>query len=301
MLGFLFRSIGSLASFVFPVLASYKALEHDDITLLRPWLIYWLIVAVQLTVEAYGGLLLHLIPLYEFWRLLFTLWLVLPQFQGASYLYFNHVQPFLRSHEQQIDEIVASGYHTIKSMGVDYLTKLGELVRNVLGNLVFGPRPDRDFFDSASTSSTGSTGSTNGLSTPPSPGPSETSSSYVDRIFSKFRIPESAYTYGSSIPNVSSLFKAFSFNIPEGLETKDDKLGYIASQRSQLLELVSSLDQQRKKIEETIAVSSDGGVVDGSAVKSGSDDFDVVASEEANGESNASTPSKPTRGWFGWR
>lgn len=38
---------------------------------------------------------------------MFLLYLVLPQTQGASYIYTRHLRPFLRAHETQIDEALA--------------------------------------------------------------------------------------------------------------------------------------------------------------------------------------------------
>jgi receptor expression-enhancing protein 1/2/3/4 len=306
MFDFFIRSLSSLASFVFPVLASYKALEHDDITLIRPWLVYWVVIAIQLTVEAYAGFILRALPLYELWRLCFMLWLVLPQFQGASQLYFDHVQPFLHSHEKQIDEFVTSGHQTAKAMGVEYLTRLTLFVQNALGSLVFGPTykpverhtvvPDLEPDGTASSSSS-------------------TGMSYADTIFSKFRIPESAYKPMPRYYSISSLVSSFAssssarLSIPEGLSVSD-KLDYLEKQRSKLMELVSSLDEHRKNIEQNIdnnnnnnnEQQSEGRSVATSlrGETSSEIDFDVVAKEEVDDDKKGPTNSPP-RGWFGWR
>ena len=47
------------------------------------------------------------IPFYYLFKMLFLLYLALPQTQGASYLYLTHLEPTLRAHEQQIDAALA--------------------------------------------------------------------------------------------------------------------------------------------------------------------------------------------------
>lgn len=46
--------------------------------------------------------------MYYFIKTLFLLYLVLPQTQGSSYLYINHLQPFFHAYESEIDATLAS-------------------------------------------------------------------------------------------------------------------------------------------------------------------------------------------------
>ena len=46
--------------------------------------------------------------MYYLMKTLFLLYLVLPQTRGSSYIYINHLQPFLHLHESQIDATLAS-------------------------------------------------------------------------------------------------------------------------------------------------------------------------------------------------
>lgn len=50
---------------------------------------------------------LRRIPFYYLLKMLFLLYLALPQTQGASYLYLKHLEPTLRAHESQIDAALA--------------------------------------------------------------------------------------------------------------------------------------------------------------------------------------------------
>jgi receptor expression-enhancing protein 1/2/3/4 len=47
------------------------------------------------------------IPFYYLFKMLFLLYLALPQTQGASYLYQTQLEPILRAHESQIDAALA--------------------------------------------------------------------------------------------------------------------------------------------------------------------------------------------------
>jgi receptor expression-enhancing protein 1/2/3/4 len=47
------------------------------------------------------------IPFYHTLKMIFLLYIALPQLQGSSYLYRSHLQPFFRSHESQIDSTLA--------------------------------------------------------------------------------------------------------------------------------------------------------------------------------------------------
>lgn len=47
------------------------------------------------------------IPFYYFFKMLFLLYIALPQTQGASYLYQTQLAPALRAHESQIDAALA--------------------------------------------------------------------------------------------------------------------------------------------------------------------------------------------------
>jgi uncharacterized membrane protein YhaH (DUF805 family) len=57
----------SIASFLFPLFASYKALKTGDPAQLTPWLMYWVVLACALLVES--------------WTDWFLVWCVSPSFR----------------------------------------------------------------------------------------------------------------------------------------------------------------------------------------------------------------------------
>ncbi|KAI6038582.1 receptor expression-enhancing protein 4 [Pisolithus marmoratus] len=100
----------SVVAFLYPGYASYKTLSRrpaceEDI---ERWLMYWSVLGCIVGVEYVAEWLVSWIPMYYFLKTLFLLYLVLPQTQGSSYLYINHLQPFFHSHEAEIDATLAS-------------------------------------------------------------------------------------------------------------------------------------------------------------------------------------------------
>lgn len=74
------------------------------------------------------------IPLYPYIRLLFLLYLVLPQTQGARIIYTTYVHPYLEDNESQIEDLIATAHDKMKAAGMAYLKRAIELLRTqVLG------------------------------------------------------------------------------------------------------------------------------------------------------------------------
>ncbi|TLD06323.1 uncharacterized protein PgNI_08913 [Pyricularia grisea] len=128
------KLLSSIASFLFPLFASYKALKTTDPAQLTPWLMYWVVLACALLVESWTEWFLCWIPFYAYIRLLFLLYLILPQTQGARVLYQDYIHPYLQENEDHIDDFIASAHDRAKAMGIMYLRQLIEYVKvNVLG------------------------------------------------------------------------------------------------------------------------------------------------------------------------
>lgn len=272
MLDFFFRGLTSLASFVFPVLASYKSMEHNDLSLVRPWLIYWVVVALQLTFESYFGFILRAIPFYYLFRFLLTLWLVLPQFQGASKVYLGYVEPFLRRHEREIDECISRAYETGKSMSLEYVYKLMGMLQDSIRGLIFGPRSPLGGSGETMTVPTSGAGgpepanqggrlswirsylwrTTTQEPVKPKAVDETTESSYWDMFLSKFRISEFPTQKGTD-------FLTSIFIMPVGL-SKSNSLTYLDNQRTRLLAALKQLEEKRTMLEAVVEDEHDHGV-----------------------------------------
>ncbi|KIJ36896.1 hypothetical protein M422DRAFT_101142, partial [Sphaerobolus stellatus SS14] len=95
--------------FLYPTYASYKALSkrpasQDEI---ERWLMYWQLILSMLYSNDLNLLSSYRLPFYYPLKTLLLLYLVLPQTQGASYIYAAHVYPFLAARETEIDAQLA--------------------------------------------------------------------------------------------------------------------------------------------------------------------------------------------------
>ncbi|KAL2162287.1 hypothetical protein VTH06DRAFT_7200 [Thermothelomyces fergusii] len=134
MFGLFAQLLSSVASFLFPLFASYKALKTSDPAQLTPWLMYWVVLSCALLVESWVYWLLFWVPFYSYFRLFFLLYLVLPQTQGARFIYEEYLHPRIAEHETAIEEFIASVHDRLREAGIAYLNHLIELLKtNVLG------------------------------------------------------------------------------------------------------------------------------------------------------------------------
>jgi len=103
------RIVSCIAAFLYPGYASFKTLSQRPASEedLERWLMYWSVLACVVGVEYLAEWLVSWIPFYYLFKMLFLLYIALPQTQGASYLYQTHLAPALRAHESQIDAALA--------------------------------------------------------------------------------------------------------------------------------------------------------------------------------------------------
>ncbi|KAK3712919.1 hypothetical protein LTR37_008804 [Vermiconidia calcicola] len=147
MFSFVADILTSIASILFPIFASYKALRTSDPAVLTPWLMYWTTLSLFLLAESWLYFILYWIPFYAWIRFGIHLYLVLPGKQGCVYIYQEYVGPFLEEHERQIDRMISEGHEKAKAAGMDYLKKGIEYVRvQVLGQAPkeASPQPSRN-------------------------------------------------------------------------------------------------------------------------------------------------------------
>lgn len=88
----------NLVGYVYPVYASFKAIESsrkDDDT---QWLTYWVVFATMSVLETFADILLYLFPFYYSFKFGFLIWLFLPETRGAIFLHKHFISPvFLKS------------------------------------------------------------------------------------------------------------------------------------------------------------------------------------------------------------
>ncbi|OAA53806.1 TB2/DP1/HVA22-related protein [Niveomyces insectorum RCEF 264] len=175
-------ALASVVSFLFPVFASYKALNSADPAQLTPWLMYWVVLSCALLVESWTAWLLVWVPFYAYLRLAALLYLVLPQTQGARVIYQTHVHPWLARHEARIDDGIAAAHTRLRAAGWAYLQQAVAYVRTLLGLPV-----------SENAAAAGAAQTTR-----PGTAPSPSSQSYTQALLARFSLPGARWPGGAA-------------------------------------------------------------------------------------------------------
>ncbi|VUC28589.1 unnamed protein product [Clonostachys rosea] len=310
--------LSSVASFLFPIFASYKALKTSDPAQLTPWLMYWVVFSCCLLAESWVSFILVWIPFYGYIRLLFLLYLILPQTQGARELYERYVHPFLEDNEGHIDEFIASAHERLKTAGIAYLKNAIEYIKTK----VLGLPPTEP--------------------TPPTPEPAGPQS-YTQSLLARFSVPTARWTgsatagtdiYSILAGAVAAASGAAAGNgsggsiprdklIPSDLKSSGEKMSFIEIQRERLNTLLSALDQEALALQQNQGQASErassmsmdggddeptqrvGGGIWGGLNKSRSEaDFEKIEAESgAEDESSIrkrNTPASKGGSWVPW-
>ncbi|KAL5606525.1 hypothetical protein BROUX41_002928 [Berkeleyomyces rouxiae] len=168
--------LSTVASFLFPLYASYKALKTSDPASLTPWLMYWVVFGCLMLVESWTYWFFSWVPFYGYFRLGFILYLMLPQTQGARYMYETYIAPYLQQNESSIEEFIANAHEVALTVGLKYVKKAIEYARVQLLGLP-PTEPDAP------------------APTPPAPANGQ---SYTHMLLSRFTIPNARGA--SSVP-----------------------------------------------------------------------------------------------------
>jgi len=92
--GFGASLIVNLVGFAYPGIATMLALESPEKEDDKKWLIYWIIFSALCLIEPFIDFVLYWVPFYYPIKLAFLLWLMLPQSNGAKFLYTTAISHF---------------------------------------------------------------------------------------------------------------------------------------------------------------------------------------------------------------
>lgn len=122
LIGFLDKIITNLVGTLYPVYFSIKAIESNDPEMDIQWLTYWVVFAIFTFIDSFSAFILKFFPFYFFAKILFLMYLFLPNFQGATTLYNYFVVKIFKKFEKNI-ELASS--NIIKH--IDEIAKSGDL------------------------------------------------------------------------------------------------------------------------------------------------------------------------------
>ena len=95
----------NLIGVAYPVFMSFYALESNGADDDKQWLTYWVVFGMFSILDQFAGFILSFIPFYYVLKVATLIWLFHPSTTGATYVYYNHIQPLYKEYEQQIDEV----------------------------------------------------------------------------------------------------------------------------------------------------------------------------------------------------
>ncbi|KAJ8485148.1 hypothetical protein OPV22_017633 [Ensete ventricosum] len=87
--------IGPVVMLLYPLYASMRAIESPSPVDDQQWLTYWVLYSLITLFELSCWKMLQWFPLWPYMKLVFCFWLVLPIFNGAAYIYENHVRRYV--------------------------------------------------------------------------------------------------------------------------------------------------------------------------------------------------------------
>ncbi|KAI8086900.1 TB2/DP1, HVA22 family-domain-containing protein [Gilbertella persicaria] len=105
---------------LYPAYICYKAIKTNNQQEFGSLLIFWVVSITYLSLEYFSDIFLFWLPFYNEIKLVLVLWLILPQTQGASVFYTRYLDPFLNTHEAQIDNALVEIQAKLKQTIVLY-------------------------------------------------------------------------------------------------------------------------------------------------------------------------------------
>ncbi|KAH1092333.1 hypothetical protein J1N35_019590 [Gossypium stocksii] len=88
--------IGPGVMLLYPLYASIRAIESPSMVDDQQWLTYWIIYSFITLFELSFWRILAWVPLWPYMKLVLCMWLVLPIFNGAAYIYEKHIRKYIR-------------------------------------------------------------------------------------------------------------------------------------------------------------------------------------------------------------
>lgn len=219
---------------------------------------YWSVLSCALLVESWVEFILVWVPFYSYMRLFFLLYLVLPQTQGARYLYETYLYSYLAENETQIEDFIASAHDRLRAAGIKYLKQAIEILKTkVLGMPPGEPRQEEMQ-------------------------QSQAAQGYTQNLLARFSVPAARWatsggaskgatdfynllagavsaaagyggpqTGGGSPSSRNVDMSAGSTLVPDHIGNAQDKMSFIASQKEKLAFVLNALDKEAKELEKS--------------------------------------------------
>lgn len=104
-IGYFEHYITNVVGIIYPAYWSIKAIESQETDDDKQWLTYWVVFSLFSIIDLFSGFVLKFIPFYFFFKLIFLIWLFMPNFRGATYVYDWFLVKVFRKYEKELDNI----------------------------------------------------------------------------------------------------------------------------------------------------------------------------------------------------
>ena len=105
-----------------PTYMTLKVIESPEDGDDKQYLTYWVVYGLFSVIDVFTAFLVNRIPFYYTIKLAFLIWLFMPNFKGAVYVYNLIIGPIFRKYEPKFDK----GVDKIVSKGKDFTDKAKE-------------------------------------------------------------------------------------------------------------------------------------------------------------------------------
>lgn len=110
--------VGPVVMLIYPLSASIKAIENPSERDEQQWLTYWVLYSLITLFEISCYNVSSWLCIWPYLKLIMSLWLVLPMFKGAAYIYENHVRQ-LASRYQSSSDLTKGKEQILRMMSPD--------------------------------------------------------------------------------------------------------------------------------------------------------------------------------------
>ncbi|KJE93494.1 hypothetical protein CAOG_04279 [Capsaspora owczarzaki ATCC 30864] len=123
-------AVCNVVSVAYPAYASFKAIKTRNIVEYQQWMMYWIVFGFfSVAALVLDALLGSWFPLYNEIKMLFVLWLMLPQTKGAVNIYKHFLHLKLVENEQIIDATGNAAYMAVRHMSLESAKRFCILVQ----------------------------------------------------------------------------------------------------------------------------------------------------------------------------
>ena len=103
-IGYFDYYITNIIGIIYPAFWSIRAIESKESDDDKQWLTYWVVFSLFSILDLFSGFILKFIPFYFFFKILFLIWLFLPNFRGATRVYDLVLIKLFRKYESALTE-----------------------------------------------------------------------------------------------------------------------------------------------------------------------------------------------------